>query len=250
MLKKIIFTLCLFAGTAQAFDMHIGPSVRTYPTSGSFEFTARHEYLLWDKRDEAFFKFGFVQPKLTLGAHGLAEASVNLYPISILEIGAGYGTVSRFYTSKTFDCDIVVCQGVVQRNRFTTRLVLGHKMESFDLLGVLSYNRIRSSSADDSKPLVDETEVLLSAPGSDTLETHSILIGAKRDDKTYALFAKQGRYLDADTKNESQFLIYRQSMDGYSYAVGAGRWASDFTTPGFSAIANITWTWGKSISLF
>jgi hypothetical protein len=246
----ILMSSLFLIKSAIAMEVTIAPSVRTYPTSGSVELTARHEYLLWDQRDQAKWKFGFVQPRFQLGAHGLAEAGVNFYPISILELGAGYGIVSRFYKPKPFDCDVNVCGGVVQRHRFTSRLIYGHAFSSFDLVTVLSYNRIRSSNADDSKPLVDETEVLLSSPGSDTLETSSALLGAKVEDKMYALYVKQARYLDARTKNDSQFLIYRQKISDFNVAVGAGRWASDFHDPGFSAIANISYSWGESISLF
>lgn len=244
------FSIALLSVNAGAMELTVAPAVRSYPFSASVEANLRHEYLLWDKRDEANFKFGFIQPKLTLAAHGMWEAGLNFYPISILELGAGYGTTVRFYDNKTFNCDNNICRGVVQRHRLTSRLVGGFKTDCGEAIAVLSFNRIRISTADDSQPLMDETEVLLARPGSDTFESQSVLLGLKRDDETFGIFAKKGRYLEARVENESQYLVYRKKIAQWSYAAGLGRYASDFSEPGFSAYGTVLWTWGNSISLF
>lgn len=245
---KVIFAglLLLMTSMAHGLDLSIAPAVRTYPTSGSAEIVARHEFLLWDQRDDAMWKFGFIQPKLSLGTHGLAEAGLNFYPISILELGAGYATTSRFYETKPFDCAQNVCKGIVQKHRLTARLVgaVGN------FIAILTAHRIRISEKDDSKPLVDETEVLLANPGSDTLEAYSLLAGMKQENDTYGIYLKQGRYLEARTENQSQYIVYRRQDGVWSYLGGVGRYASDFHDPGFSAYASVVWTWGKSISLF
>ena len=232
--------------SAQALEVNVAPAMRTYPSSASAEINARHEFLIWDQRDQALWKFGFIQPKVTLGAHGLAEGSLQIYPISILELGAGYGTTSRFYDTKTFNCDDVICRGIVQRHRLTARLVgaVG------DFLAVATHHRIRISTGDDSKPLADESEVLLATSGGDTFEATSLLLGMKRDTEMFGVYAKQGRYLEARTENQAQYLIYRKQDGVWSYAGGLGRYASDFSEPGFSAYATVVWTWGSTISLF
>jgi hypothetical protein len=251
-MKKIILILILgcLGLQARALEYSLTPSIRSYPTSGSVELLVREEYRIWDQREEAKWKFGFVQPRVLLGAHGAAEVGLNFYPISFLELGAGYGTVSRFYKTKPFDCDVNVCRGVVQRHRFTARLVGGHEFSSFGLIGMAAYHRIRISNADASKPLVDEAEVLLGMPGSDTVEGASLMLGAQREGCMLGVYAKRARMLDARTENEAQYLIYRQKLENFSVAGGLGRYASDFHNPGFSAVASMTWAWGESISLF
>lgn len=249
---KFFFLLLVILGSqmASAMDVAVSAAGRSYPTSGSAEVVTRHEFLLWDQREDAMWKFGFIQPKLTAGTHGFAEAGLNFYPISILELGAGYSTTSRFYETKPFDCKDNVCKGIVQKHRLTARLVgaVG------DFMAILTAHRIRISEKDDSKPLVDETEVLLAYPGSDTLEAYSLLAGMKKGGQessdTFGIYLKQGRYIEARTKNESQYLVYRKQDGAWSYAGGLGRYASDFSDPGFSAYATVIWTWGKSISLF
>ncbi len=258
-MKKIILSSLLLLATglsatlpttAFGLEINLMPQARTYPTSGSAELNARHEFILWDQRSDAKWKYGFVQPKVAVATHGLAEAGLNFYPISILELGAAYSTTSRYYKTKPFDCDAYVCQGVVQRHRTTVRLVGGKEFETFKLMALATYHRIRLSNADNSKPMVDEVEVLAAMPGSDTLESTSLMLGASREEKTLALYFKKGRMLDAKTENDAQYVIYRQKMDGYTLQGGVGRYASDFHDPGFSAIAGATWTWGESQSLF
>lgn len=260
---KIAFAAGLiFSNVALALEITAGPSLRTYPFSASAEMQARHEYILWDQRqgqaDQAAHKFGFIQPKFTAAAHGMWEAGLNFNPISILEIGAGYGSTSRFYDSSTFNCENYICRGVVQRHRWTARLVGGANVEMGKIIGILSWNRVRISNQDDSKPLVDEAEVLAVTNGGDTLESQSILLGLQKADgsaeskstETFGVFAKHARYMQSRVDNEFQYLIYRKKLEGWSYAAGVGRYASDYNKPGLSAYGTILWTWGQSQSLF
>jgi len=226
------------------------PIARSYPTSGSIEVQARDEILLWDQRDQAKWRFGFIQPRLLVAAHGVLEGGLYLYPVSILELGTSYSTVSRFYKTKPFDCDANVCGGIVQRHRFTSRLALAQEFSSFRLLELASYHRVRVSSGDNSKPLVDESEVLLAQPGGDTVEASSLMVGAQKGDQVLGVYVKKGRMLDSRMENESQYLMYKQKLRDFSVAAAVGRYASDFHEPGLSVIASMVWNWGESISLF
>jgi hypothetical protein len=250
MKNLIISTLLFLSSTAFGLEINLVPQARTYPTSGSAEVSARHEIMLWDQRSDAKWKYGFVQPRVAVATHGLAEAALNFYPISILELGAAYSSTSRYYKTKPFDCDLFVCGGVMTRHRYTVRLVGGKEFESFKLLALATYHRVRISNADNTKPLVDEVEVLAAMPGSDTVESTSLMLGASRDEKTLGLYLKKGKFVDAKTENDMQYLIYRQKMDGYAAQVGLGRYASDYHDPGFSAIVGATWSWGETQSLF
>ncbi len=251
--NTVLATLTAFSvwlPTARALEYTLTPSIRSYPTSGSVEAQVRDEYLIWDQREDAKWKFGFVQPRAMVGAHGLVEAGLNFNPISFLELGAAYSTVSRYYNTRPFDCDAVVCKGILARHRYTVRLVGGHDFDSFSLLGMLTYNRIRLSTADASKPLMDESEVLLGMPGSDTVESQSLMLGAQRAGCMLGVYAKKARMLESRAENNSQYLIFRHKLQDFSVTGGIGRYASDYHDPGFSAIAAATWTWGHSISLF
>lgn len=247
---KFLTVLLLLAQSTWALDYSLMPSVRSYPTSGSIEAQVRDEVLLWDRRQEANWKFGFLQHRLLVAAHGAVEGGLNFYPISFLELGASYSLTSRFYKTKPFDCEAVVCKGIVQRYRLTARLAGEHPFESFKLIGLATFHRVRLATADNSKPFVDEAEVLLAAPGSDAVESQSLLIGAQRDRRTLCLYAKKARMMETRDENNSQYIVYRQKLNQFSFAGGVGRYESDHHDPGFSAIASATWAWGESISLF
>lgn len=248
---KIALLILLFCFEAQALDLSVTPIGRSYPTSGTIEIQARDEYLLWDQRSDAKWKFGFVQPRLNLAAHGLWEGTLSLFPVSILELGASFGGTSRYYNTKPFDCDANVCKGFLQRQKSFARLALAQEISSFQLLGIAAYHRIRFATADNSKPFVDESEVLSGHPGSDTAECVSLMVGAQQDGRTVGVYARKARMLDSQAENQSQYLMYRQKQqDGWIYTLGLGRYASDFHEPGFSAIASASWSWGESISLF
>ncbi len=249
-MKTWIWLALLWTPQVFALDFALSPMVRSYATSGSVELTARHDILLWDKRDSAKWMFGFVQPKVMLGAQGVMEGTFSFYPISILELGASYSTTSRFYETKPFDCSTNICKGVLQRHKLTARLALGHEFENFNLQGLFTYHRIRISNADNSKPLVDESEVLLANPGSDVADCMSIFVGAQRDVHTLGIYARKARLQESKNENDSQYLIYRQKFPDFLLSGGVGRYASDFHKPGFSALASVTWSWGESISLF
>jgi hypothetical protein len=242
--------MTLFASKALAMDLSLMPIARSYPTSGSIEAQARDEILLWDQRDQAKWRFGFLQPRLLVAAHGVLEGGLYLYPVSILELGASYSTTSRFYKTKPFDCDANVCGGIVQRHRFSSRLALAQDLSTFRLLEMVAYHRTRISSGDNSKPLVDESEVLLAQPGSDTVESTSFMLAGQKDDRVAGVYMKKGRMLDSHAENESQYLMLKQKLQNFSVAGAVGRYASDYHDPSLSVIASVVWNWGESISLF
>lgn len=247
-LLLVLFVICV--QQTNALEYSVVPSARSYPTSGSIEAQVRDEVLLWDQRQDTGWKFGFLQPRLMVGAHGVAEGSLSLFPISFLELGASYSLTSRFYKTRPFDCDAVICNGLVQRRRLTARLAGEVQFESFKLSGLATFHRVALSTGDSTKPFVDELEVILAAPGSDTVESQSLLVAAHRDDKMLGLYAKKARMMQTRNENNSQYIIYRQKLQNLSAAVGVGRYASDYHEPGFSAVASISWAWGESISFF
>jgi hypothetical protein len=248
--KFVLFGLLLLGLSAQALDYSVTPAIRSYPTSGAVVALARHDLLLWDQRSQADWKYGFIQPLALLSTHGQYEVGMNVYPVSFLEIGAGYGETSRYYNTKPFDCSSVVCQGILERTRLTSRLVAAYDFGPFQGVGIASYNRIHMKTGDDSKPFVDEIEVLLGAPGSDNLESGSLLLGAKCEAGLLGVLLRRAHMLESDSENESQYLVFRKKTDALAMSVGLGRYTSDFQDAGFSFIAAATWSWGESLSLF
>lgn len=235
-----------FAFQAQALQINLIPAARTYPLSGSVEANARHEYLLWDQREEQFWKYGFLQARGGIAAHGMAEAGVSFFPISFVELGVSSSLTNRFYESRVFNCKDEICFGQVRRDRLTLRLIAGYS----DVVGILSLNSQSVHIEDDSKPLADESENILAHAGADTLKSESLLLGYKMGSRFAGVYARQARFERSEQKNESQHAVYRFPFHELFCGVGVGRYASSVSPPGLSVYATVLWTWGSSLALF
>lgn len=248
MLKLLIF---LFPVSAMALKVAVIPSARTFPQGGSVEASVKEEWMLWNQKTEAqFWRYGFLQSKALVAAHGLAEAQLNFFPISILEMGFAMAQTSRYYHTKTFNCDQVTCMGNVRREKFTLRLALG----AGHWVGLASYHQSRLSTEDHSRPVADESEHLLAESRGDTLESQSVFVGRKIQKNTWGVAFRQAGYRASGFRNEAQYLVFRSPFswmgEDLEVNVGLGRYDSDHSDPGFSAVGALEWNWGDSISLF
>jgi hypothetical protein len=253
MMQKFSFIFSfLISLPAFSAQLNLAPYFRTYPLSTSIEASLSEDILIWKKEniDETpeFWKFGYIQPKITLAAHGKAEASLQLAPISILEFSSSYSRTSRFYDTRPFDCAANLCKGFVDRSAYGVRLALAAgKWKS-----LLAYRKTKMMNEDNSKRTVDESEVLWTEPGKDELEASSIYIS--KSDTPFGVYARKARYLGAQVGSEAAYFVLRHKMDDVSYALGAGRYASDFSVPEFSVYAGVIWNFTlngkKSLALF
>jgi hypothetical protein len=253
---KILTLLFLVFGItmreACALQYSLSPSLRSYPMSGSVEVQVKEEFLVWgdpkaDEENKSAWKFGFVQPKATVGAHGFIEAQFSLFPISILEIGFSESRTERYYESRIFNCEIYICKGLMSRSRSFARVALGY--ESW--VSLLSVNQSRNSHADTSKPLVDESENIILKAGGETLNSTSVFLGYKiLSDTQIGLAFRELKAQGTGAKNEAQYMIFRVSKLQESLTLGVGRYSSDYSVAGLSAVASYSWSWGSSISLF
>lgn len=249
-MSQFFFSLFVFAFSFSAFaqQISVAPSLRTYPVSTSVDVSVRQDFVIWGEGHRAdpekFWQFGYLQPKVSLGAHGMAEASLQFAPISILEFSAAYSKTSRFYETKPFNCSQVICKGIVDRHRLGARLALA--FGGFESL--LAYSKSRLSSPDSSKAIVDEVEVLLARPSDDEVESHMIYVSKK--ETPFGVLLRKARFLGAQVENESQYFVLRHKMMDVTYNLGLGRYASDYSVPEFSVYAGVVWKWGESKALF
>lgn len=252
-MPKIILLLLLtifFGSNLFAYQTSVTALARSYPFSGNLEAQIKQDNLLWDQRQDGKFMFGYWQPRILLAAAGTAEAGINLYPISVLELSASSGMTSRYYKVKKFDCDLQICNGVVSREKIGARIILGKEFEFGTVLAVPSYQTVKSRHSDDAKPLADEQEQIITKNGGDQAEITSVMLGLKQDDEVIGLVHRYAHMKDAKTSSESQYLIYRFKMNEIGYTVGLGQYKSDLNDKGFSAIFALQWLNGESIGLF
>lgn len=232
---------------AQALEVSLAPSVRTYPQSASAEISVKEEWLIWNEKSEDLpWYFGFLQAKAVVASHGMIEGQLSVFPISFIEIGYSVSQTSRFYETKTFNCDRVICRGNVLREKSFVRLAWAYK----DWVFIPSSYRKRISNSDKSKFLADEVEHLLAWPGGDDLDVSTFIVGKNIGKNFLALVHREAQYYLSDKRNEAQYLVYRTRWRGASFSGGAGRYFSSYADPQLSVVAALTWSWGDSMSLF
>lgn len=249
----LIFAALLISIPSVALDFKASGSYRNLPSGKTLELELKDEYLLWDQRSEdSVWKFGFIQPRVLLGAHGHIEAGLNLVPIGPVEIGYTQSVTHRFYDTSLFTCGEVLCRGILKRQKWQLRLGLAYQ----DFFAIPSYSVTETRSDDKSKSVVDQEEGLLLIPGGDDMQTYGLMMGIKKDNddksqsEAYGLFLRQVDYKDSDVHSEAQYLFYRKEFKPWAAAAGLGRFASTFSKPGFSIYVNVEWLWGNSSALF
>ena len=251
-MRFLSLLICLISYPAFSLELSLEPAIRTYPVSTSAEATLAEETVFWGEDNiqnpEKFYQFGYIRQKLAIAAHGKAEASFQFAPISILEFSASYSRTSRFYETKPFDCSQYFCKGNVDRTAVGVRLALA----AAGFQGLLAHSESKISNGDDSKRMIDESEVLWTNPGFDTLRSSSVYIS--KTGTPFGVFARKARYLRAQVGNEAAYFVLRHKMEDVSYALGVGRYASDFSVPELSVYASVIWNFTingkKSVALF
>lgn len=250
----VFLVLFITYGNCEAFidnnEVSINLGVRTYPFSGAVDAQLKSEKFFWDAREKALWKFALLQSKLTLASHGLAEVALSVFPVGFLELGANTSTTSRYYETKNFDCSMVVCKGILNRSAVFGRMILGKELSfgyPFILFGA---SQTTLTTADESKPFVDEVEKLMGQAGRDELQGQSVGLGLKREVGTLLLLYRQGKYQKTNDKNEMTYLVYRTQIDSFKVSTGIGQYQSNRFDSSFSAILGISWSDGISASLF
>lgn len=249
-MKVIALFLLVFIGlgvSAQPQYILTG-DFRTYPFTGAVQGEVNSSHLIWDGRAQSsFWHYGFVKPSLKLGSHGFAEVAVDVYPVSILQIGISRSITSRYYPTRGLDCDLAVCGGILTRGTFKTSLVLGYEK----LIFIPGLSVVTMEHNDASKPLAIETENLLSAPGGDIVTIRGIFLGYDLKDYKVGLFNRSAQVRKTAQDNQVTYFIYSANYDNdWSYTAGVGQYQSDEFSAGISVFANLTYKLGTSLSLF
>ena len=259
-MSRISFLLVIFFTTyGNPYELSFNSGVRTYPFSASVDAQYKLESVLWDRRSvtdgngnekQTKWKFGMAQIKALVASHGQVEGTVSVYPVGFMEIGASLSTTSRFYATKPFNCDFIVCKGILKRSNTFARLLMGYEIAQGSLFAILAGHQSLNTVEDTSKDFADETEKLLGRAGEDEFKSKSILAGIKHQLGTVALFYRFAEYQKSKQKNEYSYLIYRNEFDQYRLSLGMGQYQSSQFQGEFSAIMGLTYTFGKTVALF
>jgi hypothetical protein len=140
-----------------ATDAKLGFYSRTYPVGAQIGGTGGLDVLLWG--DPSSWKYGFARLGLNLNTSAVINRGgfeIQLNPISIVSLSAGYDWGVRNFTPKFVDCSVYECRGRLDRKFVKTTVVGAYQKFVFSFLA--RYEELRDP--DTTKPFFDEVTLL------------------------------------------------------------------------------------------
>lgn len=221
------------------------------PLTGGASGWLGYGFLWWDKRDENFWKYGFIRPNARLFTAGIVnrgEIRLDVYPISIAGITLGHAVAHRNKSYEEHNCNVSSCKGVLQRSFIESKFYAGIDPVFF-FLG-LRLDALRSS--DKQSSFVDEVSGLRGKNDRDTLIESSFIVGT-----TYKAPWNGGievRYLGLEGTHQSSrsvgaYVAYKP-LEDWSFRA-ATSFGNSTAKPGWepSIYLRATWTGVKSLEL-
>ncbi len=244
----LIVFVFFFARLAFSYQSSVVGSARSYPSSGSLEAQIKEDWLLWGQADPSNpMGYGFASARFNVATQGMLEAAVSINPVSFVELGYAQNTTYRFIKRKMkFDCDVIECMGELGRQK--TFLKIGLAYQEFVFMP--SYQLVQTKNKASAIAFYDEIENFVLLPDSDEISITSVVLGYKKDKDLYGVVYRGAKAKDNEVKNQAVYAIYKSQTENFGYTVGAGSYQSDFYDAEFSAIAQINWVIGDSLSLF
>ncbi len=243
----IVF-IFFFARLAFSYQSSVVGAARTYPSSGSIEAQIKEDWLLWGNADTNNpMGYGFASARFNVATQGMLEGAVSLSPVSFIELGYAQNSTFRFIKRKMkYDCDVIECMGEISRQK--TFLKIGLAYHEFVFMP--SFQIVQTKNKASSIAFYDEIENFVLLPDNDEISITSFILGYKKDKDLYGIAFRGAQAKENEVQNQAVYGIYKSQTENFGYTVGAGTYQSDFYDSGFSAIAQINWVIGDSLSLF
>lgn len=158
---------------------------RSFPVGGFSKFTLEAINPLWGKRDHPKdITYGFFGAKAeyrTSAVVNYLSTQAFIYPLPIFGIFiGGEKGIKQIDRIDTFDCDINLCRGKMERQFTGFRIALGYKDLFF--MSENTWSNIKSDKSD--KYFVDEMTTLLGSPNQDSSYIGLNIFGLKLSDQS------------------------------------------------------------------
>lgn len=221
---------------------------RSTPQSSSVEAQYVYNEKLWSGgSDDPAWMYGYWKLGTFVAIHGQAGMKVEFFPLSLWQIQLQRSMTSRFYDTKTVDCSLYECRGVLQRGSFKTSIALGYG----DFFLVPSYSITDLTMDSPQKNFSSEEDNLVADKEGDQLVVFQEALGYKQGNQKWVFVAKTSYMKKSRDSNSSQYLVWSQSPDkNLSYFVGAGQYRSTYLKSSLSFVAGFSWTVGENLSFF
>jgi hypothetical protein len=248
MLKKFFVLGLVFFYVAEAFSLEYGLTggVRSTPQSLSAGVYGKNGLVLWDKRNaENIWQYGFVNVGGEVAIHGLAEAQIEFRPVSILGITVFKSYTTRFYKTKTLDCELIDCGGNLVKSGYRLQLLLG--FGDYLLVPGLSNTRFDSESTG---PIAGESEFIIFSSPTDVGISKNLFLGKKIDGAVLGIYHNEIVNDTFDEIAKFDYVIYKfPPKDNLTYAVGAGFFESSHAARIGSVFVNAGMSFGEKLGL-
>lgn len=256
-MKFFLITFILISSlSVQAFfERQLSGVVSNRPFGLAVTAGLAYNYKIWDDSESAFWKYGYVRPKVAYDTSLLvntAIAELQIYPVSIFGFSVGSSYAYRSVTkNEEYNCDQVSCKSELHRNYFRTNLNLG----AGNFISSLSYQvEHYYISHDDLLPSVDLGTLLLIPNENGQQEKMVAFLGYKASDDidvgVLEMFNQvTDSAMDTKTKSEGQYVVARLKQGEFKYMGGFGTFGTDYNEKSFAAILKIVWVIDPTLSL-
>lgn len=210
-----------FAQSALHSDFKLGLNGRTYPIGAQIAASGGLAYSFWG--DTKTWKYGYARAGLNLMTSAVvnrAGIELQVFPISIFGISAGYDTGTRNFIPKWLDCNLYECTGRVDRKHMRAALVAAYS--GFSFMFIARYEELRGFNST-SKLVFDETTLVL----------------AKRDGESVFTMNPVLLYQVGERTNVGLVSLYTRALNTGGYSHLYGPIVSHSTSPKFNILAGI-----------
>jgi len=233
------------------WDAKVGLNARTYPIGAQIVGTGGWNARLWG--DDHTWKYGYVRAALNLATSAVVNrvgGELQFFPISIFGISAGYDWGTRNYTAKYLDCNVVECNGRLDRKFLKVNAVMAYSGVVFSFLG--RYENLRAPVAH--KPFFDEVTLLTgNSSGENTLTLNPALLYtlSNTSEETWRVGATSlySRAIDTGGYTHLYGPVVSYNHDVWAVIAGAGLNRSPVVHSGYAAFMVLSYTFEPSLAV-
>lgn len=230
-------------------DFKLGFNGRTYPIGVQLMGNAGLGYPIWGDTDT--WKYGYVRAGLNIMTSAVvnrAGIELQVFPISIFGVTAGYDTGVRNFVPKWLNCDLYECVGRVDRKFLRVNAAAAY--EDFSMMLMSRYEELRGFGATP-KLVFDETTLVVGRPNGENIFTLNPALLYRIDDSMGVGFASLYSHA-IDTGGYSHLygpIVNLTTSPKFSMILGAGLNSSPIVHSGFCGFFLLQYNVKPSLSV-
>lgn len=206
------------------------------------------DHLLWGNPENQNPMYGYYRVGAIAGGSPNLGAYLQVSPVAPIVFEVQRSLTHRFVDHSNFDCDVLECQGRVDRTDYSAKIAGAY--QNFFLVSSILFRDVRTSNSD--KKIVIELEDLVVTPGTHRFTEINVVLGYRLPEKKFvALLSTTGEVVENKQRFESVYGIYHWPWNEYGFTAGGGHYRSFHKeTTGTSFLLSVSRKWGQSLSLF